>query len=348
MIGLPRRRGSSRCSTDAKNASRSACRIVASPDDDGTRTHVRICGACATRARGAELPDSGDELVAGSRRPSRPCRRRRRREPEAQDGASPRHAARQVPRSCARGAPPGPARCGPTTTAPRPSRRPPSWSPSSGDRCCGCGRPSRRGAGARARRDVAADFGHIDVLVNDIWGGEMLKGGPSQWNVPIWSSTSTTAFASSGSPSTRTSSRRTTCCRCWRTSPEAWWSRSPTAPATTTRRGIAFSVLRPRQGRGEPARVPQGHELAAFGATAVAITPGWMRSEIMLETFRRDRGVLARLAGTVGRWRWSLGTARLRVVGVAAFRWAGRRRAGIGSRSRPLEPAVGRLGPSRT
>ena len=28
--------------------------------------------------------------------------------------------------------------------------------------------------------------GHIDVLVNDIWGGELLKGGPAQWNTPIW------------------------------------------------------------------------------------------------------------------------------------------------------------------
>jgi NAD(P)-dependent dehydrogenase (short-subunit alcohol dehydrogenase family) len=31
----------------------------------------------------------------------------------------------------------------------------------------------------------------------------------------------------------------------------------------------------------------QGHELAEFGATAVALTPGWMRSEMMLE----NRGV---------------------------------------------------------
>ncbi len=29
----------------------------------------------------------------------------------------------------------------------------------------------------------------------------------------------------------------------------------------------------------------QGHELAPFGATAVALTPGWLRSEMMLETF---------------------------------------------------------------
>ena len=28
--------------------------------------------------------------------------------------------------------------------------------------------------------------GHIDVLVNDIWGAELLKGGPADWNTPIW------------------------------------------------------------------------------------------------------------------------------------------------------------------
>lgn len=29
----------------------------------------------------------------------------------------------------------------------------------------------------------------------------------------------------------------------------------------------------------------QGHELAPHGATAVAITPGWLRSEMMLDAF---------------------------------------------------------------
>ncbi len=33
---------------------------------------------------------------------------------------------------------------------------------------------------------IRSDHGHIDVLVNDIWGGEVLKGGPSEWNTPIW------------------------------------------------------------------------------------------------------------------------------------------------------------------
>ncbi len=33
---------------------------------------------------------------------------------------------------------------------------------------------------------IRKDHGHIDVFVNDIWGGELLKGGPADWNTPIW------------------------------------------------------------------------------------------------------------------------------------------------------------------
>src|SRR5688572_30633963 len=33
---------------------------------------------------------------------------------------------------------------------------------------------------------IRDDHGHIDVLVNDIWGAEVLKGGPADWNTPIW------------------------------------------------------------------------------------------------------------------------------------------------------------------
>src|SRR6185369_12554797 len=29
-------------------------------------------------------------------------------------------------------------------------------------------------------------FGKIDILVNAIWGAEILKGGPPQWNTPVW------------------------------------------------------------------------------------------------------------------------------------------------------------------
>lgn len=62
--------------------------------------------------------------------------------------------------------------------------------------------------------------------MNDICGGELLKGGPSEWNTPIWEH--------------------------------------------DLEKGLAFS---------------QGHELAAFGATAVAVTPGWLRSEMMLDNY---------------------------------------------------------------
>src|SRR3954468_67976 len=33
---------------------------------------------------------------------------------------------------------------------------------------------------------IRADHGHVDVLVNDIWGAEVLKGGPPQWFTPLW------------------------------------------------------------------------------------------------------------------------------------------------------------------
>src|SRR5258705_3128016 len=39
--------------------------------------------------------------------------------------------------------------------------------------------------GAFAHR-LRRDYGAIDVLVNDIWGAEILKGPPSTWNRPMW------------------------------------------------------------------------------------------------------------------------------------------------------------------
>ncbi|HKH53616.1 MAG TPA: SDR family NAD(P)-dependent oxidoreductase, partial [Mycobacterium sp.] len=33
---------------------------------------------------------------------------------------------------------------------------------------------------------IRADHGAIDILVNDIWGAEILKGHPPSWNRPIW------------------------------------------------------------------------------------------------------------------------------------------------------------------
>src|SRR5687767_4970136 len=33
---------------------------------------------------------------------------------------------------------------------------------------------------------IRTDHGHIDILVNDIWGAEILKGPPPTWGRPMW------------------------------------------------------------------------------------------------------------------------------------------------------------------
>src|SRR5215468_3094583 len=38
----------------------------------------------------------------------------------------------------------------------------------------------------RLANEIRHAQGHIDILVNDIWGAEELKGGPPEWNRPIW------------------------------------------------------------------------------------------------------------------------------------------------------------------
>lgn len=63
--------------------------------------------------------------------------------------------------------------------------------------------------------------GHLDVLVNDIWGGEHLFA----WDTPSGSTTSTRDCASSGSRSRRTRSPATTRCPCCCAGPAAWSSR---------------------------------------------------------------------------------------------------------------------------
>src|SRR5215208_2017528 len=63
--GLPRSSGSSRCSTEAKNASASACRIVV-PSDTNTCSHIdaRLAGRISTNVGPRDLagnPDAGDD-----------------------------------------------------------------------------------------------------------------------------------------------------------------------------------------------------------------------------------------------------------------------------------------------
>lgn len=133
---------------------------------------------------------------------------------------------------------------------------------------------------------IRSEHGAIDLLVNDIWGGEMLKGGPAQWNTPIWEhdlqdglrilrlAVDTHLITShfllpllidkpGGLLIEVTDGTREHNSSEYRIS--VFYD---LAKAAINR--LAFS---------------QGHELMPYGGTAVAITPGWLRSEMMLDNF---------------------------------------------------------------
>ena len=133
---------------------------------------------------------------------------------------------------------------------------------------------------------IRKDHGHINVLVNDIWGGELLKGGPARWNTPIWEHDLDDGL------------------RLLRLAIETHVITSHhllplligqpggllvevtdgTAEYNASRYRISafYDLAKVAVNR---LAFSQGHELEPYGATAVAITPGWLRSEMMLENF---------------------------------------------------------------
>jgi NAD(P)-dependent dehydrogenase (short-subunit alcohol dehydrogenase family) len=135
---------------------------------------------------------------------------------------------------------------------------------------------------ARIRRD----YGHIDILVNDIWGGELLKGGPTEWNKPLWDLDLDKGF------------------RILRLAIDTHIITSrhllpllidkpggllvEVTDGTTDynashyRISVFYDLAKVAVNR---LAFSQGHELEPHAATAVAVTPGWLRSEIMLEHF---------------------------------------------------------------
>jgi NAD(P)-dependent dehydrogenase (short-subunit alcohol dehydrogenase family) len=146
--------------------------------------------------------------------------------------------------------------------------------------------PAQVGALAARLRD---EYGHIDVLVNDIWGAEVLKGGPAEWDTPIWEHDLDKGL------------------RILRLAVDTHLITSHhLLPLLVDRPGglvvevtdgtleynsrnyrisVYYDLAKVAVNR---LAFSQGHELAPRGATAVAITPGWMRSEIMLEAFGAD------------------------------------------------------------
>src|SRR6476469_11083323 len=133
---------------------------------------------------------------------------------------------------------------------------------------------------------VRAEQGRLDVLVNDIWGGELLKGGPSQWDTPIWELDLDQGL------------------RILRLAIDTHLITShhllplliqkpggllvEVTDGTTRynaanyRISVFYDLAKIAVNR---LAFSQGHELAPFGGTAVALTPGFLRSEMMLDAF---------------------------------------------------------------
>jgi NAD(P)-dependent dehydrogenase (short-subunit alcohol dehydrogenase family) len=131
-------------------------------------------------------------------------------------------------------------------------------------------------------RRIDAERGRLDVLVNDIWGGELLF----EWNTPVWehdlqkglrilrlgidTHLVTSHFAlpflirePGGLVVEMTDGTREYNAEHYRVS--TYYDLAKSAVLR-----LAFS---------------QGEELAQHGCTAVALTPGWLRSEMMLEHY---------------------------------------------------------------
>jgi NAD(P)-dependent dehydrogenase (short-subunit alcohol dehydrogenase family) len=133
---------------------------------------------------------------------------------------------------------------------------------------------------------IRREHGRIDVLVNDIWGGELLKGGPAQWNTPIWKLELEKGLRilRLGIETHLVTSHYLLPLLIDRpggllvevTDGDADYN------ASHYRISVFYDLVKCAVNR---LAFSQGHELEAHGATAVAITPGWLRSEMMLENF---------------------------------------------------------------
>lgn len=138
----------------------------------------------------------------------------------------------------------------------------------------------------RLADDLRAEYGRLDILVNDIWGAELLKGGPPLWNRPLWevdleTGLRTLRLAIDTHLITSHALLPLLVARPGGLVVEVTDGTSA-YNAAHYRISVFYDLAKVAVNR---LAFSQGHELAPFGATAVALTPGWLRSELMLEAF---------------------------------------------------------------
>ncbi len=144
---------------------------------------------------------------------------------------------------------------------------------------------------------IRTDHGRLDILVNDIWGAELLKGGPAEWNTPIWEldlQKGLRILRLAIDTHLITSHHLLPLLIARRGGMVVEVTDGTTAyNASHYRISVFYDLAKVAVNR---LAFSQGHELTQHGCMAVAVTPGWLRSEIMLDHF----GV------TEGNWRDAL------------------------------------------
>lgn len=132
---------------------------------------------------------------------------------------------------------------------------------------------------------LRADFGHLDVLVNDIWGAEVLKGRPPR-PIPIWQHDleSGLRILRLAIDTHVITSHHLVPLLIDRPGGLLVEITDGTAEfnASQYRLSVFYDMAKVAVNR---LAFSQGHELEPHGGTAVAITPGWLRSEMMLDNF---------------------------------------------------------------
>jgi NAD(P)-dependent dehydrogenase (short-subunit alcohol dehydrogenase family) len=133
---------------------------------------------------------------------------------------------------------------------------------------------------------IHGEYGRIDVLVNDIWGAERLKGGPREWNKPLWTIDLQKGLRilRLGIETHLVTSHYLLPLLVARPGGLLVEVTDGTADynATHYRISVFYDLVKQSVNR---LAFSQGHELQPHGAAAVAITPGWLRSEMMLDNF---------------------------------------------------------------
>ncbi len=133
---------------------------------------------------------------------------------------------------------------------------------------------------------IRTDHGHIDVLVNDIWGGELLKGGPADWNTPIWEHDLDDGLRILRLAIDTHLVTAHHLLPLLIDKPDGLLVEVTDGTsdynASQYRISVFYDLAKVAVNR---LAFSQGHELEPFGATAISVTPGWLRSEMMLDNF---------------------------------------------------------------